>query len=165
MFFKTRSKPSAGKHVAGFAGQGDGQSIEFLGHDDLASEPRGGGQAKGQVQHILFVLASLLKALVIVLADDHVAGGTGQGSLASTLDVNVVTVGDLEHGQAAGCIYFAARSVNLDKDNSGHLSWLDDIADSTVFFQRQNQLCGNFIEWVKREKIHRSRSGPFRSDC
>ena len=79
------------------AGQLDDQAVELLGHLDLAAESRGLGQAKGEVEHVVFVVVGLLHGLVLCLVvDDDVAGRAGAGAAAGAFHLEVVGLGDVE---------------------------------------------------------------------
>ena len=94
--------------------------VELLGDDDLAAEARSRGQAEGEIEHVLLVLARLLQQLVPFRIDDHVTGRAGERALAGALDVDVVPVRDFEHREAERRIDLAAGPVALDKDHLRH---------------------------------------------
>jgi len=77
----------------------DMQSVHFLGHDDLAAQPAGFGQAPGHVQHVLLVFRGLLQEVVegIRVRNDHVTSAAGADALAGALQLDVVPLGDLQH--------------------------------------------------------------------
>src|SRR5580698_3288858 len=52
----------------------DAQSVERRGHDYLAAEAAGGGQAERQVEHVFLVLGGFGEFGVPVRVDDDVAG-------------------------------------------------------------------------------------------
>src|SRR4029077_12000455 len=64
--------------VARGRGQRDGQAVQLLGDLDLAAQPRGMGEAEGQVEHVLLVLAGGLQRLIPLGIDDDVAGRAGK---------------------------------------------------------------------------------------
>src|ERR1700679_1063203 len=53
---RTRIGRSALEHVVDAGRQGHHQPVQRLSHDDLATKPRGLGQAERKVQHVLLVL-------------------------------------------------------------------------------------------------------------
>src|SRR5260221_2028496 len=108
-------------HVAGRRRYLDHQSVERLGHADLTAEPRRVGEAKGQIEHVFFVLAGRRQLNEPGLFDHDVAGRTGKRALAGTLDRNVIAMGDLEHGQAERRIDLLARSVLQYERHLRHL--------------------------------------------
>src|ERR1700737_4315321 len=56
--------PSAIHHVAGRRWQADREAIELLAHDNLATKAGGLGQAEGEIQHVLLVLAGAFQQLI-----------------------------------------------------------------------------------------------------
>src|ERR1700759_128870 len=96
---RINQSPRSALGVAGRRRQFDHQTIEALGHDNLASKPRGLRQPKRQIKHILLVFGRSSKFFEPVRLDDDMTGRTGQGALASTLNVYAVLVRDLQHRQ------------------------------------------------------------------
>src|SRR3954471_4723137 len=102
---------SAEQQVAGAGRELDGETVKLLGDDDLAAETRGRGQAEGEIEHVLLVLARFLQQLVPFRIDDDVTGRAGKRAFAGALDIDVVPVRDFEHRQAERRVHLAARPV------------------------------------------------------
>lgn len=67
------------------AGDANFEPIEFFCGLHLAPQPRGVGQPKSEVQHVVLIVFSLRDAIIVLLVlYDDVAGGAGQRPLAST---------------------------------------------------------------------------------
>lgn len=61
--------------IPGHGWQLDTESVEVLGHLDLAAESRGLGEAEGEVEHVVLIIIWLLHLVVHSLVfDDDVAG-------------------------------------------------------------------------------------------
>src|SRR5208282_6558902 len=88
---------------------------------DLAAEPRGLGEAKGKIEHVLFVVGRLDKHVGPLGFDDDVASRASQRAFARTLEIDVVAVCDLQDGKADWRLHFLARAVSLDEHHLGHL--------------------------------------------
>src|ERR1700761_5313212 len=95
-----RSRPalilalSALLRVARAGGQAHGQAIQLLADDDLAAEAGSLGQAEGEVEHVLLVLAGLGQQVVPFVLDDDMAGRAGERALARTFEVDIVLMRD-----------------------------------------------------------------------
>src|SRR5271169_2153928 len=111
---------SAEQQVAGRRGQPHHQTVELLGNDDLAAEPGGLAEVEGEVEHVLLVLARLLKQIIPLGIDDDVAGRAGERAFACPLDIDIMAVGDFEHREAEGGVDLAVGPVALDKDHFWH---------------------------------------------
>ena len=98
-------------HVARRRRQADGEAVELLGHHDLAAEARGVGEAEGEVEHVLLVLAGILEHFEPFGIDDDVAGRAGERALASALDIDVVAMRDLQHREADRRLDFLPRAA------------------------------------------------------
>ncbi|KAF1918734.1 Rrp15p-domain-containing protein [Ampelomyces quisqualis] len=84
-------------------GRKEGSAIERLAHDDLTAQATRLGQAKGQIQHVVFVVVGLLHFVVVgVVGDNDVARGAGAGAAACALHFEVVGLGDVEQIGAVG---------------------------------------------------------------
>src|SRR5512134_1039315 len=55
------------------------------------------GEPERQIEHVLLLFLRLIELIIPLRIDNHVAGGTGERALASTLQVDIVTMGDLQH--------------------------------------------------------------------
>lgn len=89
--------------IAGHARQPDDEPVEVLPHFDLAAQPAGLGQAKGQVEHVVLVVRRLGNAIVVsVRLDDDMARRTGTRPAARALHLEVVGLSDVEKVIAVG---------------------------------------------------------------
>src|SRR5258708_25197777 len=105
-------------HVAGGRRQLDHQPVERLAHADLAAQPRGMGEAERKIEHVLLVLAGRRQLVEPILLDDDMTGRAGQRALAGALDVDMVAMGDFEHGKPKRRLHFLARPI---LENERHL--------------------------------------------
>ena len=79
-------------HVARRCGELYVEAVERLFDLDLAAEARRVGEAKGEVEHVVFVITGLLEMVVCVLIEDDVARRAGNRALAGAFEVDVVLV-------------------------------------------------------------------------
>ena len=81
----------------------DRQPVQLLAHLYLAPQPASLGQAKGQVQHVVFVVVGLRHAVVHVwVGHDDVAGRAGAGAAAGSLHLEVVCLGNVQEVGTVG---------------------------------------------------------------
>src|ERR1700741_4396688 len=78
------------------------------------------GEAKGQIEHVFLVLAGGLQRFIPLGIDDDVAGRAGKRALASTLQIDVVAVGDFQHRKPQRRVDLDARAVRLNEGHLGH---------------------------------------------
>ncbi len=121
------------------AGNRTVEPVELLGDDELAAEPRGLGEAEGEVEHVLLVLARLGQQLVPVGIDDHMAGRAGERALAGALDIDIVAMRDLEHGKPDRRVDLLARAVAPDKHHLGHQARLAAETGAACGFSRRSR--------------------------
>src|SRR3954451_16310547 len=119
--------------VAGRSRQLHHEAIKLVRHDDLAAEPRGLGQAKGQIQHILLVLRRLLKLPEPGRVDDHMAGRAGERAFAGAFDIDAMLVGDFQNREPDRRVNLATGAITFDKSHFRHTDqalvlWSDWVA-------------------------------------
>ncbi|KAH7413590.1 Rrp15p-domain-containing protein [Phaeosphaeria sp. MPI-PUGE-AT-0046c] len=75
----------------------------LLAHDYLTPQPTRLSQAKGQIQHVIFVIVGLFHFIVVLLVFyNDVAGGAGAGATACALHLEVMVLGNVEQVGAIG---------------------------------------------------------------
>ena len=108
------------KQIARRCRQPHCQPVEFLGDDDLATEPGCLGQIEGEVEHVVLILARLLQQIVPIRIDDDVTGRAGERPFARTFNVDVISAGDLEDLGAERRVNFAPGTIAPDKNHPRH---------------------------------------------
>src|SRR5579864_1218361 len=121
----------AAHHVARALRQRNGETVQFLGDDDLAPQSRGPRQAEGEIEHVLLVLGWLLQQIEPLGVDDHMAGRAGERALAGAFEIDIVAMGDLQHGETDRGLDHAPRAIALDEDHLRHHRSVIDGADAS----------------------------------
>lgn len=97
--------------------QFDCQPIQPLRHCDLAPQPRGAGEAGGQVEHVGFVGARRQKFGIPRRVNDHMAGRTGHNAAASAFDIEAILLRDDHQGLAdlgGNLAFFSVAQNEID---------------------------------------------------
>src|ERR1700738_5389437 len=78
------------------------------------------GQAEGEIERVLLVLAGGRELVEPILLDDDMTGRAGQRALARALDVDMVAMGDFEHGKPKRRLHFLARPIFQNERHLRH---------------------------------------------
>src|SRR4029450_5291247 len=161
-------------HIAGRRRQLDDQPVERLAHTDLAAQPRGVGEAEGEVEHVLLVLARGGELVEPFLLDHDMAGRAGERALAGALDVDMVAMGDFEHAETERRLHLLARSILQNECHFRHRhsptrlsSSFTDLPASASRMPRSMRRSANGLDSVSNasaEALISSRSSPAIAD-
>ncbi|CCE07845.1 hypothetical protein BRAS3843_2460031 [Bradyrhizobium sp. STM 3843] len=100
----------------------DDQTIELVGHLDLARQARVRPHVIAEVQHVLFHRRRRPDLLAPGFVDIDMAGGAGAGAAAFGLDAgDGVADGRFHHGCAVLDLHGSGFAVMVDKGNLGHV--------------------------------------------
>ena len=72
------------------------------------------GEPEREVEHVFLVLAGTLQHVVPFRIDDYMAGRAGERTLAGALEIDVVAMGDFQHGEPERRLDFDALAEKFE---------------------------------------------------